>query len=375
MPVPATKNHNSIESINLQFPAIRGIQAGREYYITMFPLKLIPRIFIFDDSEIPPKLRAQRVLNHARIPQIANYIVSNPKDYVFSSLTASIDGKVEFIPLGEKGDFNKIGTISIPLTSRLIINDGQHRRAAIEEALKTRPELGHDTISIVLFLDAGLKRSQQMFADLNKHAIPPTKSLGILYDARDPLARLATELADSVPIFKGLTDYEKTTISNRSIKLFTLSSIYQATRDLLKRPKNAHEITPDEHRLAYDFWFEVARNIPEWRQVIDKKVSSSELRRDYVHAHGVLLHALGIMGHSLIHNYPDNWKQKLSLLNEVDWSRSNTSLWEGRAMINGRISKAQMNLLLTTNALKNIFELPFTSEEKRAEQLFLKGEL
>ena len=39
------------------------------------------------------------------------------------------------------------------MTSRFIINDGQHRRAAIEEALKERPELGDETIAVVFFLD------------------------------------------------------------------------------------------------------------------------------------------------------------------------------------------------------------------------------
>ena len=37
---------------------------------------------------------------------------------------------------------------------------------AIEEALKANPELGEETISIVLFIDEGLRRSQQIFSDL-----------------------------------------------------------------------------------------------------------------------------------------------------------------------------------------------------------------
>ncbi|MGC6542571.1 DNA sulfur modification protein DndB, partial [Escherichia coli] len=40
------------------FPAIRGIQAGREYYVTMCPLRLIPKIFVFDEEELPPEMRA-----------------------------------------------------------------------------------------------------------------------------------------------------------------------------------------------------------------------------------------------------------------------------------------------------------------------------
>ena len=59
------------------FPALRGIQAGNEYYVAMCPLKLLPKIFLFDEAPIPPELRAQRTLNQARIPEIAHYIIDN----------------------------------------------------------------------------------------------------------------------------------------------------------------------------------------------------------------------------------------------------------------------------------------------------------
>src|SRR5580693_479610 len=78
------------------FPAIRGVQAGREYYVTMCPLRLIPRLFVFDEEELPPEMRAQRTLNKARVPEMARYLVGNPKDYVFSALTASINAEVQF---------------------------------------------------------------------------------------------------------------------------------------------------------------------------------------------------------------------------------------------------------------------------------------
>ena len=34
------------------FPSIRGVQAGREHYISMCPMRLIPRIFLFDEEEL-----------------------------------------------------------------------------------------------------------------------------------------------------------------------------------------------------------------------------------------------------------------------------------------------------------------------------------
>ncbi len=68
----------------------------------MCPLKLIPKLFHFDDNEVEPELRAQRVLNKNRIPSIANYIVENKDNYTFSAITASIDGNVEFKPQSEE---------------------------------------------------------------------------------------------------------------------------------------------------------------------------------------------------------------------------------------------------------------------------------
>ncbi|MFO1420299.1 MAG: DNA sulfur modification protein DndB, partial [Candidatus Competibacteraceae bacterium] len=83
----------------LVFPVIRGLQARREYYVAMWTLRMLRQISIFDEDELPPELRAQRVLNKARIPEIADYILDNPDDYVFSALTVSIDSEVTFEPL------------------------------------------------------------------------------------------------------------------------------------------------------------------------------------------------------------------------------------------------------------------------------------
>ncbi len=184
----------TVSSETYGFDAIRGTQAGNEFYVAMCPLKIIPKLFSFNDHDIPPQLRAQRVLSAARIPAIKNYILNNPNDYIFSSLTASVDGVMKFTPAASLGEDGKLGRLYIAMESRLLINDGQHRRKAIEEALKEKPEMGHEMISVVFFQDSGLKRSQQMFSDLNKNAVKPTKSLNILYDHRDKFSKFVVDL-------------------------------------------------------------------------------------------------------------------------------------------------------------------------------------
>ena len=323
------------------------------------------RYFYLMKMNYLPELRAQRSLNTARIPEIKQYVIDNLKDYAFSAITASIDGIVEFKPAIVDGQSSDVGKLIVPMSARFVINDGQHRRAAIEAALNERPELSGETIAVVFYMDAGLKRCQQLFADLNKHAIRPTKSIGVLYDYRDPLAGLSRKLIDSIPCFKGLTEIEKTTISNRSIKLFTLSGIYQATGALLKKHKN-DSISAQEEQIAIEFWFELYNAIPEWKLAAKRQVSSAELRRDYIHVHNVVLEALGQAGHELLAQYPDNWKSKLQNLKDIDWSRSNP-IWEGRTMQGGQMSKSNHSVRLTSNLFKAYLNLKLSQEDQNLE--------
>ena len=93
-------------------------------------MRLIPKIFLFNEEELVPELRAQRVLNKNRIPEMSRYLLNNRDNYTFSAITASVDADVRFDPLGTEGDGKRVGRLHIPMSARFIINDGQHRRAA-----------------------------------------------------------------------------------------------------------------------------------------------------------------------------------------------------------------------------------------------------
>ena len=329
------------------FDAMRGIQAGRDFYVAMCPLKVIPKLFVFADLDLPPELRAQRKLRKSRIPALKNYILNNPKDYIFSSLTASVDGNMKFMQTSSTlGD--RIGRLYISMDSRLLINDGQHRRQAIEEALEENSDLGHDMISIVFFEDKGLKRSQQMFSDLNKNSVKPTKSLNILYDHRDEFAKFIVTISHELEIFSGRVELEKTAISNRSTKFFTLNGIADATRKFLGI--KGTKISIKQQNIAKEFWNEITKNIPEWQLLVQKRVTASELRQEYAHSHTNLLNSLGIVGNVLVNDHPSDWKQKLTSLRDINWSRTNPD-WEGQLMLNGRMLKSKLGIELAANTI------------------------
>ncbi|BDU68716.1 hypothetical protein GETHOR_08170 [Geothrix oryzae] len=346
------------------FPAIRGIQAQREYFVSMCPMRILSRIFVFNEEEdIPPELRAQRVLNRGRLPEMVRYLLDNPTSYVFSAISASIDGPVRFEPLTEKGEGRRMGTLHVPMDARFIINDGQHRRAAIEQAIKEHPDLGDETIAVVFFMDRGMSRSQQMFADLNRHAVRASSSIGVLYDQRDQSADIVRRMVLKAPVFKGLIEMERATLALRSRKLFTLSSVYRATNSLLRDLPGAVE---DHLALATAFWMEVGSQFPEWDEVREGSLAAQDVRTEFLHSHGVVLQAIGRAGNALLHQDSRTWKSRLKALRKLDWSRKNP-YWEGRVMIGGRVSKAEANVILTVSAIKGAIGLPLSAEEKRLE--------
>jgi DNA sulfur modification protein DndB len=352
---PSSRRRNSPE-FEFVFPAIRGVQAGHEYYVTMCPLRLIPRIFTFDEEELVPELRAQRTLNKARVPEIARYILANPMTYVFSALTASVDAPMRFDPVGEGGTQERVGALTIPMSAHCLINDGQHRRAAIQQALLESPEIGDESIAIVLFLDVGLERCQQMFADLNRYAVRPGKSLGVLYDHRDQMSAITRLALYRTPALRSMTDMERSNLSARSRKLFTLSGIHTATRALLDGLPDEPNVLVD---LAVAYWEAVMPHFPEWLQVSRGTVSAGDIRRDFIHSHGIVLHALGNIGNTLLGDSrePKRWQRYLKRLEDIDWRRDNAALWEGRAMVDGRVSKNSVNVLLTTSAIHDLLGL------------------
>lgn len=354
----------SSPSFSYTFPAVRGIQATREYFIAQCPVRLLPKIFAFTDAELPVEMRAQRTLNTSRVPEIANYIVANRTDYTFSAITSSIDADVLFESASEHDD--RVGRLHVPMDARFIINDGQHRHAAFARALELDPTLGDETIAVVFFIDIGLSRSQQMFADLNRHSVKPSASIGVLYDHREPMSEMTRRVVGNNRQLRNMTEFEKVTLAPGSKKLFTLSAVHQANLALLM---GFDDIEFDKRvEIAGEFWSAILAAFPEWQHS-----ASKEIRSEFINAHGTVLHALGRAANSFLRTrHDEDWSVFTQALARIDWSRNNSSLWEGRALQAGHVSKSTQSVALTSAIIKREIGLDLSADETRYE-LALKG--
>ena len=346
-----------------RFPVVKGVQGEKEYYIGMVPLKMLSRLFPKDEDYVLPEYRAQRKLNTSRIPVISKYILENRKDYVFSALAASIDGEFVFLPAKDNTD---LGMLEVSMDARFLINDGQHRKAAILDALNEDESLGNETISVVFFADKGLARSQQIFTDLNKHAVKTSNSISELYDSRDELAVVTRRVISRIEFINAYTDKEKDILGKFSSNMFTLNTFYNANKKILQRS----EITEETEQFLYEYWSTVAKNLTEWNELLRKEISKVDLRENYIITQAVVIQALGRVGNYYFSHPKQSITKELLGLREIDWRR-NAAQWYLRTINpKGRVINNETAVILTANVVKKALGIQLDKDELNQEEKF-----
>jgi DNA sulfur modification protein DndB len=356
--------------MKVQFPAMKAVIGKRDYYATTMALSEIPRFFKFNDwAQFEPSQRAQRVLNETRVPEVANYILENEDGYIFSSITASFNCEPTFTGMDKE---DRIGVLEMEMENmEFVINDGQHRAAAIARALKENPEIGKERISVLLFPMEDLDRLQQMFSDLNRFAHKTSKSLDILYDHRDHLSTLTKELEEQVEVFRGMLEKERMSIGVRSPKLLTMSALYDANLELLgsKVDKPGTPQFKQSLATAATFWTHVAKVMPDWQKVKNGDIAAPALRQEKINTHAVVLRAIGGLGRSLQEAAPNDWQKRLSGLKAIDWRKAVGSkvnpLWDNVCIVAGSVVSNRQARMATQAILKEMLKVPLSNAENQ----------
>ena len=346
-----------------KFPVVKGIQAGKVYYIAMVPLKMLVKLFPNEDEYIPPEFRAQRRLNESRIPFISRYILENKQSYVFSALAASIDGKFEYKKSAISDD---VGIIEVSMDARFLLNDGQHRKAAIWAALKEDESLGSETIAVVLYEDKGLTRSQQIFTDLNKHAVKTSNSISELYDSRDSLAVITRNVVSRIDFFNRYTDKEKDNLGKYASNLFTLNTFYNANKRIIGNKL----IENDVEEFVVEYWSFIVEYMKPWKELCLCELSKKDLREKYIVTQGVVIKALGQVGKYFYNNRGVDMGRFLKGIESINWRR-NAGIWLKRAIrVDGRMIANEQAVRLISNSIKNILHIPLDDDDKQIESNF-----
>jgi len=346
-------------AITISFPAVRGIQAGKEFFAAQVPFIQLEKMFVFDDEVLPAELRMQRELNTRRAVGISDYIVQNQRDYVLPALTSSVSARMWFDALpGNHGQ--RLGMLNIPLDAVMLINDGQH----------------------LFFYDEGLKRSQQIFSDINCKQVKPSSALSALFDHRDLMNIWLKEVIQGVPGLTGKIEKETASVGAKSSRLWSVVSFKKFLGAMCGvNDGNAEQILADAKQrkasIAFfiRFFNALAEHVPGWAPMMGGLLPAAEVREDMLIGHAVFLEALAVACRPLLLDERGQpaWETcdlaPLAKLASINPNKSAPS-WKYRAVtINGTMNKTAFGVMATASILRGVMELTLSPDMIKADAL------
>ncbi len=361
---------SAASEITYSFPAVKGIQASKEFYIAQVPFKYLVKFFTFADESLPAELRAQRKVNVKHANEIGQYVIDNRDEYVLPSLTVSVNEAMGFDPLNVDGLADRLGVLRIPLTAKLLISDGQHRATAARYFLSQDKSLGDETVPVTFFYDEGLERSKQIFADLNANLSKPNAAISSLYDLRNPFNKFVLDALERHPEINGLVDKEQTTIGGKSEKVWSLVHWKKFVEKLLNVKEksfiNIDEEKMDSMNLFFDLVLtELTGKIRLWQKVIHDEISSEELRNYNVAGHAVFLESVALALSGMCESDEDTVKAAIDKIASVPTAKD-ASHWNNRCVVAGRMIKSVDSVKLTAAYLRQVAELELSDSMKEA---------
>lgn len=367
-----------MDDFTYKFDAIRGSQGGQVFYQSSVPFRVLASMLKLDDDCDVTK-RSQRLLSKPRARNVARYIQENHSKgfYVIPPLIGIITGDFEFEEVQLDNFFN-VGKIRVPIDSRIVLFDGQHRATGIKEALQKMPEISGEHVSIMFFRDLSLAERKQAFHDINFTQKTPAAAICIAYNERSDFDKLVIDVFSDSAI-SNLIEYEKNSVSGKSDKVYSLKSLRDFTKSFIGSEvvteKTKEELTEVVSKLLDYF------NIVSWIN-FDQMMSSSSMTKleslDYVAAqsfreksiagHAVTLKAMALLCRSA---FNEGLLSSIEKLANKDLFSRHSERWEGRCIRDGKMVSNQQAVRLTYYELKRICDINLTLDEPQDEEILI----
>lgn len=362
-----------MEDFTYKFQAVRGVQNGRCFYQATVPCKALASILkLDDDSDV--NSRSQRLVSKPRAHAVKKYLVEAEKNegfFVIPPLVGFIEGQCDFVEV-PLDTYRNIGHMVVPIDSRIMLFDGQHRAYGIREALEGTIELGSEYVSIMFFPSMTLEERKQAFHDINYTQKTPAAAICVAYNVRNEFDKMVVEVF-SQSALEGYIEYEKNTASGKSGKVFSLKSLKDFSALLLGKNYD------DESKAWLTEYFAALLNvIPIKSKITGMEIlqmdsgdfdtpPAAEIRESFIYGHVVFLKALALLGKALLNEVGEKWFSSLEKLKTNDLHKLD-ECWVGRCVTpQGKMLSNQAAVRLTYYQLKRLCDLELTQEEAEDE--------
>lgn len=225
--------------------AIMYYSGGRYWYASPLPFSvlgaLIQTTSVKGKNDAISSEVVNRFLDAKHVNELKMYILTNKDNFTIPPITLVSRADILFKPIdfgnedfpSREALFEKVkiigsalGKVTIPLGYTFTALDGNHRCRAISDLASEHPEvvINNNILCNIVYETDNLKIRQD-FVDINQNAKTTTATINTLFDTRDPLARLTSEIIDGINYLGECTELFSASISKTSKKLYTLNNI------------------------------------------------------------------------------------------------------------------------------------------------------
>lgn len=224
------------QQFDLVAPAHRFTQGGRYVYSFILDLPALDRLLPdrVDENMIR---EANRRLTPSHAAAIQEYLENQDK-WLLGTLLMGVDPEgIEFLPYpGQDTESRAViaGQLTLRTTGAVKIFDGQHRRRAIKDALKSLMEdhrkekrlsyLQDASVPVMLYAESSIDRLRQMFADASKTKTIERNTLTV-FDRRDAFNRAAEQLLELSEFLAGRVEVDRSSVARNSPNIISINQL------------------------------------------------------------------------------------------------------------------------------------------------------
>jgi DNA sulfur modification protein DndB len=290
----------------VQVPALEYISGKRTWYAITLQYKTLGKFV--GTTGIKPKGKEiigldirNRFLDRKHKDDIKDYIKIE-EEFIIPPITLVATVSLDFRPYTFNGvapdletTGSRAGIIMLPLDFEFECLDGNHRSVAIKELAFEEPSfIAGSNMLLNIVIESRARKIRQDFVDVNKNAKPTTSSINTLFNTRDPLSALVSDIVvdgtiEGLEYLNETTELLATSVSKNSKKIFTINNIKNAIVEIGGYNSQSTGIKTISEKLTdEDFknqlvnqvkiFFEVLKENPTIKQCIVDRESTPVVR-------------------------------------------------------------------------------------------------
>lgn len=333
--------------MHLELPGIGYKQGNRQMVVTALdPVALVKTVASPDRwNPLGKQPHGNRTQDKGHREGIAQYLEEEENFVIGAVVLYASPRDARFLPSnGDDSSPVQAGKLQLNIGAEFDVGDGQHRIGAYSDVMSRHAEDGdpvRDRLrasgqpAVVVIDDEPLHRAQD-FTDLQKNAKPPSSSIALSMDRRQPVNRMLIEIVQdaALPIFDSgkRVEFLKDSPAKLSAHLYSFKTIrymsgtalvgtgQRSTRGWDKAVNEAVNERPEESRAALlDFW-QAFGSLPPIAAVIEGDSTPANLRGETLLGASGVLYAVAAAAHAATE---DGWSlgEAIGALRSVDFAR------------------------------------------------------